>query len=182
MKVNIIKISVVSFFLLGNAFAETAPPAVDSLATDIPAAATSATPPSTISIPTIEELKDPTTSYGLDLEKVDKRQKALRKQGDATDISTKIMLFRAQKTLLKKLVGENIALSNKIEELQRNKPKSPRPSVRKKFKKALLSLREEKSALESRITGYRLVQKEQGKIIMKELKLTPTQLARIPIK
>lgn len=131
--------------------------------------------------PTIDELKDPwNKSYGLHLDRVDIRQKALRKQGVANDISTKIMLFRGNKTLVKELIGKKIILEEKIRKKEGRT--SPRKSTREKLKAEIKTLELELESLESRIGGYNKVQKNLGDSIMGQLGLNPTQLAHIPAK
>ena len=155
---NIIAMSVASLFLLASASAQIV-----------------------TAIPTVDELKDPyNPTYGLHLERVDIRQKALRKQGIANDISTKIVLFRVQKALLKELIEEKLAL---VEDINKKEGKtSPRKSTRDKIKAEIVALKQKKNDIDVKITTYREVQRKAGKLIMETFGLTSTQLANIPPK
>lgn len=57
----------------------------------------------TTHIPAIAELLDPAQPWGLNLEKVDQRQKALRKlpKSNTSDISTLIVLYQKNKSLIR---------------------------------------------------------------------------------
>jgi hypothetical protein len=131
--------------------------------------------------PTIDELKDPfNATYGLHLDRVDLRQKALRKTGVANDISTKIVLFRAQKTLMKELIDKKLALAEEIS--KKEGKKSPRKSTQTKILAAIATLKSDLNAIDLKINGYRKVQKDFGDAIMKTLELTPIQVSKIPPK
>ena len=151
---NIILVSTISLFLLATTSAKAEPP-------------------------TIDELKDPwNKSYGLHLDRVDIREKALRKQGVANDISTKVRLFRSQKALVKKLIADMLTFKETIR--KKEGKTSPRKSTREKLKADIKALEEKVNVIKLRIAGYNLVQKSLGDKIMEQLDLNPTQLAQIP--
>ena len=142
---------------------------------------TSATAETEANVPDITELRDEANIiYGLDLEKVDIRQKKLRKQGVANDIATKIVLFRSQKTYIKKLVENKLNLEKKMQTLKAKT--SFRKSERMKIETDIEALQEELDIINGKIKTAQNIQKETGKTIMNEMGLTATQLAKIPPK
>ena len=142
---------------------------------------TSATAETEANVPDITELRDEANIiYGLDLEKVDIRQKKLRKQGVANDIATKIVLFRSQKTYIKKLVENKLNLEKKMQTLKAKT--SFRKSERMKIETDIEALQEELDVINEKIKTAQNIQKETGKTIMNEMGLTATQLAKIPPK
>ena len=142
---------------------------------------TSATAETEANVPDITELRDEANIiYGLDLEKVDIRQKKLRKQGVANDIATKIVLFRSQKTYIKKLVENKLNLEKKMQTLKAKT--SSRKSERIKIETDIEALQKELDVINGKIKTAQNIQRETGKTIMNEMGLTATQLAKIPPK
>ena len=142
---------------------------------------TSATAETEENVPDITELRDEANIiYGLDLEKVDIRQKKLRKQGVANDIATKIVLFRSQKTYIKKLVENKLNLEKKMQTLKAKT--SSRKSERIKIETDIEALQKELDVINGKIKTAQNIQRETGKTIMNEMGLTATQLAKIPPK
>lgn len=126
----------------------------------------------TADVPSIDELKDSSTPYGLNLENVTKRQRLMRKMGNAKDISTKIELFRSEKGFIANLVNEKVALEKKRSELLKNNKKS----------KEAKEIDKELQEVEVKIDSHMNVQKKFMHAIMEQLGLDATQVAHIPAK
>lgn len=131
-------------------------------------------------IPTIEELKDPYSLYGLHLDRIDMRQKALRKTGVGNDISTQIILYRKTKTFIKDLYDQSVTLKAKIHKTEGKT--SPRKSTREKHKQEIIILNKELKDIEEKIKDNKNLQAIRTKKIMEVFNLDVIQVAKIPAK
>lgn len=117
--------------------------------------------------PSIEELLDPSTPSGLNLENVHKRQIILRKKGNAADVSTSIVLLQGQA-------------------IQEERGNTKRQEIEKQLQEARKQNRDT-SALEQQLQGvmmkldaFEKVRKKAIAHIKSVLNLTDKQIASIP--
>ena len=140
--------------------------------------------------PSLEKILNPSQPWGLNLDLVDKRQKLLRQKGEANDFSTKIMLYRGNKTLMAKKINERQALIKKSQDVEAEatakiKTLNPlnlpgRTAVKKKKDQDLSIIQKQIEELDKSLALYKDVTSKLINNIMQETGLPPEKVAKIP--
>ena len=142
--------------------------------------------------PTVQEILDPSKPWGLNLDLVDRRQKILRKQGDANDVSTKIMLYRKNKSLMAEKINNRITLEKKSQEIQdtaKAQLKSinalnliAKNNITKKRDQELKIIKQQIDEINSSLTQYKDIVSKLVNNIIQLTGLQPEKVAKIPPK
>ncbi len=140
--------------------------------------------------PSLEKILNPSQPWGLNLDLVDKRQKLLKQKGDTNDFSTKIMLYRDNKTLMVKKIIEHARLIKKSQDIEAEaaakiKTLNPlnvsgRSAITKKKDQDLANLKKQIGEVELSINFYKDITSKLVNTIMQETGLAPEKVARIP--
>lgn len=112
----------------------------------------------------LEQLLDPNTKNGLNMDMVGKRQNELRSKGVSNDVSMKILGVAQQRAMISKLVQEKIQLSHSLETAK----KKHHPEIEAQINSVGTQIK----LLHENITPML-------KSISSTLQLTPEQLANI---